>query len=188
MYGLIEKSSRHKRAVLVAGLIIVITVTISGYYILQGTGYSSVKGIYIKMFGWTRCYSGTPSPHVNITTNFVLLFSTHPTPFDTIVRSARFTLTIDSLSIGVFQLPYDTYFTSDHESLPWLRYTVLNSTLARAVAESNSSHISLKMNGIAETIFYQQAVERSSSIDVVWKPSVLTLSASCLDGWNSEYG
>ena len=170
-----------------AGLIIVITVTISGLYIVQGMGYSSVKGIYIKMFGWTRCYSGTPSPHVNITTNFVLLFSTHPTPFDTIVRSARFTLTIDSLSIGVSQ-PHYTYFTSDHWSVTWLRYTVLNSTLARAVAESNSSHISLKMNGIAETIFYQQAVERSSSINVVWKPSVLTLSASCLDGWNSEYG
>jgi hypothetical protein len=188
LYALTKKSLQRKRAILAAGLIVVVIVAIGAYYTVRGIGYASVQGIYIRMFGWTRCYSDAPSPHVNVTTNAVLLFSTHPAPFDTVVRSVKFTLTIDSLSIGIFQLPYDTYFTSDHESLPWLRYTVLNSTLAKAVVQSNSSYISLKMNAVAETIFYQQVVERYSSINVVWKPSILTSNPSCLDGYNSQNG
>jgi hypothetical protein len=122
---------------------------------------------------------------VNIKTNAVLVFSTHPSPFDTDIRSASFLLTVNSLSIGIFQLPYDTYFTSAHESIPWLRFTVLNSTLAKTIVEKNSSYISLTMNAVAETTFYREPVERSDYFNTTWRPSGLSLPPGCLDGSRS---
>ena len=180
----VKKARGGKRLILAVALVTVVIVAIGGY-LLVNDGYASVQGIYIKMSDWTRCYSDSPSPHLNVTTNAIFLSSTHPSTLDTVIRSAKFTLTIDSLILGFFQLPYDTYFSSDHDSLPWLRYTVFNSTLARTVVQTNSSIVSLTMNAVAETLFYQRAVETSDSANITWKPSVLTDSPGCQYGHSS---
>jgi hypothetical protein len=57
--AIVKKLHDHKKVILATGLIGVV-VTIIGYYTIQGIGYASIQGIYIRMFGWTRCYSGHP--------------------------------------------------------------------------------------------------------------------------------
>ena len=174
---------RYGKVILVTVLATVVIVSIVAYYEIESMGYASVQGIYIQMYGWSRCYSDTPSPHMNITTNGVLIFSRHPSWFGTFIRAVSFTLTVDLFNVGTFPLPYDAYFTPDHESIPWLRFAILNSTLAKALVGTNSSFVSLAMRGGATTLLYHQTVERLDSFHVIWKPSTFTIPPGCSDGY-----
>ena len=154
--------------------------TIIGYSIYR-SGYESVKGIFIKTLDMTKCFSDTPSPRINFTSNAILLFSHSPSLLETDIVGAKFTLMVDAFSVGIFQLPYDTWFTPDHESIPSLRYTVLNDAVVMAIGRTNSSSITLTMETVARTPLYSEQIERVDSFTAAWRSILGYSSPGCVD-------